>query len=131
MPTLDDDRFEAYLRKFRPIVPDALPLKANKQKSWRRLLLRSAVAAAVAVILGVVGLHVADNRVTEKPSNSASPEAASRKRPLTMQEANELLARAPSYKSAMDNLVFRSQGSVISNDKQSALAVLGKEKIKL
>lgn len=131
MPILDDDRFEAYLKTFRPIVPDALPLIANTQKSWRRFLLRSAVAAAAVVILGVISFHIVDSRVTEKRSNSASPEVASPKPPLTMQEANELLARAPSYKSAMDNLVFRSQGSVIPNDKQSAIAVLGKEKIKL
>lgn len=131
MPTLDDDRFETYLKTFRPIVPDALPLNATKQKSWRRLLLRSALAAAAVVILGVISFHVVNSRANEKRSNSASLEVASSKRPLTMRQANELLARAPSYKSAMDNLAFRSQGSVIPNDKHSAIAVLGKEKIKL
>jgi hypothetical protein len=135
VPTLDDDRFEAYLKTFRPIVPDALPSRANTQRSWRRMLLRSAVAAAAAVIFGVVGFNIVFNvvksRVTEQRSNSASLELTSPKRPLTMQDANELLARAPSYKSAIDNLVFPRQGSVVPKDKQSAIAVLGKEKIKL
>jgi len=130
VPTLDDDRFEAYLKQFRPIVPDAIPLNEHRQKSWRRLVLRSVGAAAV-VILGVVSFYVVNSRVTEKRSNSASLEMALPKRPLTMRDANALLAAAPSYKAAVDNMAFHNQGSTISKEKQSALAVLAKEKIKL
>jgi hypothetical protein len=130
VPTLDDDRFEAYLKQFRPIVPGAIPLNGHRNTSWRRLVLRSVGAAAV-VILGVVSFDVVNSRVTEKRSNSASLEMALPKRPLTMRDANALLAAAPSYKAAVDNMAFHNQGSTIPKEKQSALAVLAKEKIKL
>jgi hypothetical protein len=130
VPTLDDDRFEAYLKQFCPIVPDAIPLKGHRQKSWRRLVLRSVGAAAV-VIFGVVSFYVVNSPVIEKRSNSASLEMALPKRPLTMRDANALLAAAPSYKAAVDNMAFHNQGPTIPKEKQSALAVLAKEKIKL
>ncbi len=130
MPTLDDDRFETYLKQFRPTVPDALPLNGPRQRSWRRLVLGSAGAAAV-VILGAVSFHIVNGRTAEKRSNSASLEMALPKRPLTMRDANALLATAPSYKAAVDSMAFHNQGSTLPKDTQSALVVLAKEKIKL
>jgi hypothetical protein len=51
--------------------------------------------------------------------------------PLTMRDANALLATAPSYKAALDELAFHRQRSTVAKGKQSGLAVLAKEKIKL
>ena len=36
MPTLDDERYEAYLKQFRPLVPDALPAKESAPSIRRR-----------------------------------------------------------------------------------------------
>jgi hypothetical protein len=48
-----------------------------------------------------------------------------------MRDANDLLVKAPSYKAVMNELAFPPKSSASSNDKQSALAVLSEEKIKL
>jgi len=48
-----------------------------------------------------------------------------------MHDANALLAKAPSYKALMNDLALRPNSSTLSKNKQSAFAVLGKEKIKL
>lgn len=133
MPTLDDEGFETYLKQFRPIVPDGLPLTEGSQKSWRRrsVLSIGVVGAAVMVILGVVSFHIVKSRVAHKRSNPASVEVVLPRQPLTMRDANALLASAPSYKSAVGSMAFRNQDSTIPKNKQSALAVLAKEKIKL
>src|SRR5690348_18497535 len=52
-------------------------------------------------------------------------------RPLTIRSANELLARAPSVKSALDELAFHGRRNQLPCGTQSALAVLGKEDFKL
>jgi hypothetical protein len=48
-----------------------------------------------------------------------------------MRDANSLLASAPSYKAVLDEMAFHPRGSTVPKDKQSAVAVLSKEKIKL
>lgn len=133
MPTLDDERFEGYLKQFRPIVPDALPLKQESQEPWRRRsgMQNWAIGVTAIVILGVVGFYIGKGRVAHKIDNPASVEVVLPKQPLTMRDANALLSTAPSYKAAVDSMAFRGQGSTIPKDKQSALAILAKEKIKL
>ena len=131
MPTLDDERFETYLKEFRPIEPDPLPAIHRKQEYWRSSASRLwAIGLATIVILGVVTFRTVSSRVAKKLSNPPSIEVALPKQPLTMRDANALLASAPSYKAAVDSMAFHNQGS-IPKDKQSALAVLAKEKIKL
>jgi len=130
MPIPEDDRFEAYLRQFEPIAPDALPLKGHARESWRLPLLRFVAVAAV-VAVAVASFYIADRRVPGHGSRSTSVEIAQPTRPLTMREANALLASAPSYKAVVDNMAFRTKGTPIPNGKQSALAALAKEKIKL
>jgi hypothetical protein len=133
VPTLDDEGFETYLKQFRPLVPDALPSREASQESWRRRsVLRIGVVGATAmVILGVLSLHIFKSRVAHKGSHPASVQAVLPVLPLTMRDANALLAIAPSYKAVVDSIAFHNQGSTIPKDKQSALAVLAKEKIKL
>ena len=133
MGTLDDEGFEAYLKQFRPIVPDALPLTEGSRQSWRRRLrLPILVSGAMAMlILGVVSFHIVKSVIAHKGNNPASVEVVLPRQPLTMRDANALLATAPSYKAAVDSMAFHNQGSIIPKNKQSTLAVLAKEKIKL
>jgi hypothetical protein len=130
VPTLDDERFEAYLKEFRPIVPDPLPAIHRKQYLRSSASRLWAIGLATIVILGVVTFRTVSSRLAKKLSNPPSIELALPKQALTMREANALLASAPSYKAAVDSMAFHNQGS-FPKDKQSALTVLAKEKIKL
>lgn len=132
MPTPDDERFEFYLKQFRPLLPDALPI-STPERSWRRhwvFGIGSAGAAAL-IILGLIGFRVIPSRVPVRPGNPQPVSIASRMRPLTMRDANSLLATAPSYRVVLDEMAFHPQASTVPKDKQSAVAVLSKEKIKL
>lgn len=133
MPTPDDKEFETYLKKFQPIVPDALPEGVVRQQTWLRGLLVQMVAFGLAamVILGIVALHVIDHRAGQKRTDPVLVQAVVPAQPLTMREANARLAAARTYKDAVDSMAFHHQGVTIPKDKQSALAVLAKEKIKL
>ncbi len=135
MPILDDERFETYLKQFRPILADALPVTKHRQVS-RRYALRLWVAGFAALaIIGVVKFHIVSRgthqRRAHQHNNAVSVHVVLPEQPLTMRDANALLAGAPSYKSVVDSMAFRNQSPTIPNDKQSALAVLAKEKIKL
>jgi len=132
VPTPDDERFENYLKQFRPLVPDALPT-TTRECSWGRhwvFGIWSAGAAAV-IILGVIGFRVIPSRVPQRPGKPQPVSATSAMGPLTMRNANSLLATAPSYKAVLDEMAFHPQHSTVPHDQQSAVAVLSKEKIKL
>ncbi len=129
MPIPEDDRFVSYLKRFQPVVPDALPLHEHRREIWRRPLIGLVTAAVV--ILAVVSFFIADRRVPAKKDDSVSSEIAQPLQPLTMREANALLASSPSYRAVVDNMAFRKQTVAIPNGKQSALAVLAKQKVKL
>jgi hypothetical protein len=133
VPTPDDERFEVYLKQFRPLVPDPMPTEGRRQASRRSFVLRAWIAAVAAIlIVGAISLHIRSNRVAapNTASEAASPKVV-RLQPLTMRSANALLATAPSFKAVVDDLAFRSESLTLPKGKQSALAVLGKEKIKL
>lgn len=132
MPDSDDERFETYLKQFRPLLPDALPAKGIGPDRRRRLVFTiCAVGSVIAmVILGVATLRVRNQRITGESDQSVTVNGVE-PTPLTMRSANALLANAPSYKAAMNELAFPVESSTIPKDKQSALAVLGKEKINL
>ena len=132
MPTPDDERFERYLKQFRPLLPDALPTSTPERSSRRHWVfgIWSAGAAAL-IILGLIGFRAKHSRVFERPGNPQPVSIASPMRPLTMREVNSLLATAPSYKAVLDEMAFHSQSSTVLKDKHSAVAVLSKEKMKL
>jgi hypothetical protein len=69
--------------------------------------------------------------VLNTASDVAVAERHAPSEPLTMRSANAWLATAPSFKAAVDDLAFRSQVSPVPQGKQSAVAVLSKEKIRL
>jgi uracil-DNA glycosylase len=131
VPTLDDERFETYLKRFRPMVPDGLPIKKRKRESWRFWLQIAVAGATVIVILGSAALRITMNRVGHKPGNPRPVAVIEMTRPLRIGDANALLTTAPSYESAIRDLAFRPERSIFPKTKQSALAVLAKEKIKL
>jgi hypothetical protein len=132
--TRDDEQFEAYLKRFHPIAPQPVPTLSVGHSSWRSLSLGSWLAAVAAVIVvGAAILHVHNNRVVvpNTARNVASAERNAPSEPLTMRSANAWLATAPSFKSAVDGLAFRPQSSPLPQGKQSAVALLSKEKIRL
>jgi len=134
VPTLDDERFEAYLKQFRPLVPEPLPAVGPRHRARRAIILGAwAVTASAILVLGALTLHLLTNRarVTETVRNVANPEHLQASQPLTMQSANALMARAPSFKAMVDDMAFGSRTVPLPKGKRSAIAVLGKEKIKL
>ena len=131
MPTSDDERFEKYLKQFHPLVPDALPIKRRERAlPWHWVGIRSAGTVAL-IIFGVISFRIIHNRVSGRPASPQSLGVSAPMQSLTMRDANSLLAGAPSYKAALDGMAFHRQGSTVPKDKQSAVAVLAKEKIKL
>jgi hypothetical protein len=132
MPTPDDEQFEAYLKQFRPAAPAALPATTpvRKRSIWRLSAL-IATAAAIIVLAIVVTRSQHKQIATNVPVKSDGPTHIAADAPLTMRNANKLLADAPSFKSAVDDLAFKSERIPLAKNEQSAIHVLGKEKIKL
>ena len=134
MRTPDDEQFEGYLKRFQPIAPEPVPAISVGGSFWRSTSLGTWLAAvAVILLLGAVVLHVRSNRAVV-PNTSSDAAFAGRRalsEPLTMQSANAWLAKAPSFKAAVDGLAFRPPTSPVQQDRQSAVAVLSKEKIRL
>jgi len=131
VPDLDDERFEKYLKQFRPLVPDGLPAEIRPAPRRNLVLAAWAVGAVAMVIFGVAILRILEHRVPDQPNHTASVKLSAATSSLTMRHADDLLATAPSYKAVMNELAFPPKSSTISNGKQSALAALSKEKIKL
>ena len=134
MQTPDDEQFEAYLKRFHPIAPEPVPTLSVGRASRRSPPLGIWLAAVAAIlVIGAVIVHVRSSRIVI--SNTASDAAVSERHapsePLTIRSANAWLATAPSFKAAVDDLAFRSQTSPLPQGKQSAVAVLSKEKIRL
>jgi hypothetical protein len=128
----DDERFETYLKQFRPLMPDEFPVNQIKPapRPHSDLVIWAVGAAVATAILGVVTVQVLNHRVTGESNHSAKVTLLA-PTPLTMRRADALLATAPSYKAVMNELAFPPKSSTVPKDKQSALAILGKEKIKL
>jgi hypothetical protein len=132
--TPDDEQFEAYLKRFHPIAPEPVPTLSVSHSSRRSLPLGAWLAAMAAIlVIGAVILHIRSSRVvvSNTAGDAAIAERHAPSEPLTMRSANAWLATAPSFKAAVDDLAFRSQTSPLPQGKQSAVAVLSKEKIRL
>jgi hypothetical protein len=132
--TPDDEQFEAYLKRFHPIAPEPVPTLSVGHSSRRSPSLGIWLSAVAAIlVIGAVTLHIRSSRivVSNTASDAAVAERHAPSQPLTMRSANAWLATAPSFKAAVDDLAFRSQTSPLPQGKQSAVAVLSKEKIRL
>ena len=134
MQTPDDEQFEAYLKRFHPIAPEPVPTLSVGHASRRSPPLGIWLAAVAAIlVIGAVILHVRSSRIVvpNTARDAAVSERHAPSEPLTMRSANAWLATAPSFKTAVDDLAFRSQTSSFPQGQQSVVALLSKEKIKL
>jgi hypothetical protein len=126
----DDQQFEARLREFRPLATDPLPVKRNLPARRRKFVL---AACAAAIVMLIVAAVIARQRANQSNAIQQKVRVVDvvETHPLTIRSANELLARAPSVKSALDELAFHSRRKQLPRGTQSALAVLGEEDFKL
>jgi len=132
VPNPDDERFEIYLKRFRPVMSDTLLVNEIRRVPRRNFVLAIwAVGAVAMVLLGVASLWILNHRIVVDSNRSGSVKWLAPTPPLTMHDANALLAKAPSYQALMNELALRPNSSTLSKNKQSAFAVLGREKIKL
>jgi hypothetical protein len=123
------ERFESYLKRFRPISAEPLPsASVFRQVSWFRV-------GALASALTIVVLTISSSRFSQdsrsdslrKPDNSGQ----GIRRPLTLRDANSLLAKSSSFKVAIDQVARSSGTPTLASRERSALAELSKEKDKL
>ena len=131
MSIRDDEQFEKYLKHFRPVAPEALKVK-EQVRPTRRPLLLAAWATVAAILLAVmvsVFLHWPLHRQGEVRTSRPNVEELNNPQPLTIAKANALLAEAPSFKAAVDNMAFQSESKSISEGRYSALALLSEEEI--
>jgi hypothetical protein len=129
-----DARFEAYLKQFRPLAPAPLPLERPGRASRRSFALAASAAAAAAILVAaliVFHSHAGGPQVTPLTESLAGTEQLVDTPPLTIRSANALLATAPSFKAAVDEMAFSSKATPLPKDKHSALTELSKEKTKL
>lgn len=133
MSIRDDEQFENYLKQFRPVTPEGLPVKDQVKPMRRPLLFASWAAVAAAILLAVMVslfLHWPPHRPGQARTGVPSVEELNNLQPLTIAKANALLAEAPSFKAAVDNMAFQSESKPISQGRYSALALLSEEETK-
>jgi hypothetical protein len=134
VPDLDDEQFEAYLKGFRPLLPDALPVRELMPERHRQphfILAAAALGTVATLLLAVASFRILSHHSPSLAGHFRSVQGFVPGQPLTLRDANSLLATAPSYKFAMDELASPRQSSTVPKEKESALATLAREKIKL
>lgn len=132
MPTPDDEQFERYLKQFQPLVPEPLPARAPGPRIRRMVVLWASGVVAVGILIGMLVARVHTRQNREPETNIPGPSNGFRDvQPLTIRNANALMAKAQSLKALMDQMAFRPPTIPLPKGKQSAVAVLGKEKLKL
>lgn len=124
----DDRSFETYLKQFRPRAPEALPA-TTRARTTRRALALGAWAAAILLTAALLAANWSSKRSRSSTNTGgrSAPQTIGL-HPLTIRTANELLARAPSLKAAMNELVLASQEETVPKS-QSAFELLSKENI--
>lgn len=124
----DDSKFESYLRQFRPTAPGQLVFKPSPKIARRPRFWLPWGFAAAAILIAV--LFVMRLRIASPIEDIAYRETRPYIPPLTAGRANAELSGASSAKEMLDRMAFPPQ-SRLAPGEQSALSVLGKEKIKL
>lgn len=131
----DDEKFESFLREFRPRRPRLLTIDSLELTRRRRFVHMAWAGAAVAIVVAAVILFIAKHGPkqpsTPDMARDSAPVELTSQEPLTIASANALLAQAPSVKAAVDQMAFSPQSTQVPKGKHSALAVLSEEKIKL
>jgi hypothetical protein len=134
VPIRDDEQFEKYLKQFRPVPPEPLTVKEQVRTRPRPLVIAAWAAVAVAIVVAVIlsiRLSQPPSPVQDAGTGGPRVEPLNGPQPLTIASANALLAHAPSFKSAVESVAFRSEPEPVAEGKHSALVLLSKEKIKL
>jgi hypothetical protein len=130
-----DDRFEAYLKQFRPLAIEPLQIETSRRAVRRSFRLAAWAASAAAVILvgWLLAMHPRAGRTESRIGQGDLPPGAhsAASQPLTIGSANTLLAHAPSVKAALDLVPFHPPSTQLPKGQRSALAVLSEEKDKL
>jgi len=127
-----DEKFEAHLKQFRPVDPQPFPVERRVHAPQRWFVLAAWAAAAAAVVaVAVLGFHPRPGRIAPPVETFAIADQLVKPQTLTIRTANALLATAPSFKEAIDQMAFPPKPAPLPADKHSALAELSKEKIKL
>ena len=109
-----DDKFEAYLKRFQPLIPT---LAAIEHTRVARRLPRLAVWIAAVAVMTIVGVLLRLQRpqiAVPVVTNLESSDMCLPTGPLTQQNTNEWLTRAPSFKTAVDQLGFRPRNQLDS-----------------
>ena len=136
MSTHDDPQFERYLKQFRPLGPEAL---AKRRPGVRSAVPAFAWAAAAGVILGAILLSISFHTYRTHSSlgfvQSTRQEVDGKRlvtsKSLTVRNATTLLATAPSFEEAIDDVTVAPETVPLPKDKHSALAILSMGPTKL
>lgn len=136
MPNLsneeNDERFELYLKEFRPLPPAPLPLDVPVQTARKPRHLGITVwgLSLAAILIFVVFLFRPPvHHPMKSGGKSTVPREPYSTQPLTLRAANDLLLSSPSFKAAFDSLESNSGAPPIPKGKESALAVLRQENL--
>lgn len=135
MPIHDnDEQFERYLKQFRPLAPEPLSTEKHVGRT-RGALICAAWAAFAAAVLFAAWLTVLPRfKQVPSPDNAArltGVEQLTSPQPLTVGSTSALLARAPSFKTAVDQVAFQPRAIELPIGTRSAFATLDKEDSKL
>ena len=133
MPTLDDEQFERYLKRFRPIASEPLPASSHRPASRHRLAFAAwAMAGAAIIVAAIVMFRVWPRPVPQIDTAILSAgEQPTNQQPLTIATANALVAKSSSVEAVFDQMTFHPQSTQLPKGKQSALAVLSQDNNKL
>lgn len=127
-PLSDDgyDQFENYLRQFDPLPPPRLRFETGSARALPQAITAWAAMAALVIVAWMMLYPRAQraNRPDHGAPWAGSPAGSAR--PLTVQSANALLNRAPSFKEAVEALASPSH-ETSSERQQSAFSVLSKD----
>jgi len=133
VPGSDDERFEQYLKGFRPIAQLPLPIQRSGGTTRRAVVMAALAGTAAVLVVAAVMLRSRPepNQSSQRESRPGAVEQLVNSQPLTIRTANAMLAQAPSAKAAIDSVAWESQKTPLPQGKRSALAELSKEKTKL
>ena len=135
MPIPDDERFERYLREFKPVAADPLLLERRKPLIWRSWVFAFSATALIALVallfMARLRRQPAGAPSARRTAQPAALHELANSQPLTLQRANDLLTHASSFKAALDGVAFHRQRTNLPQGSESALANLSKEDIKL
>ncbi len=127
-----DQKFETYLKQFRPLAPQPPPVESPVHASPRWFVLAAWTAAAAAIVaVAVLAFHARPGRIAPPVESFTIADQLVKPQSLTIRSADALLATAPSFKDAIDEMAFPPKPAPLPADKHSALAELSKEKTKL